>query len=284
MQNKTQVATSKTSRRRFFHASLAGLLSVASCSIAAGAETDGLPTHNARVVPEIEWDTAIKHFQIDSDKFLGQRLTVMCPPAPRGVSLSGLSGTDRYPSESSICVAALHAGMMSKDGGIVTLQLVPCKSKYEASARGDVTSSALPPTPRSIRFVDPTNLDEADKERFDLLPRIKWDTKFTSTGFARRNLVGQQITLRCPPAPANLKPGLVFGTDRYEFSTRVAVAALHAGAISKDGGLITIQIDPGVESFVGSIRNGVETKSKGGSDRSLTFVRSTKDASELAAK
>ena len=49
-------------------------------------------------------------------------------------------------------------------------------------------------------------------------------------------------------------------------------AALHAGKITTQGGIVTVEIGPGIPKFVGSIRNGIETNSKGGTDRSLTFV------------
>ena len=47
-----------------------------------------------------------------------------------------------------------------------------------------------------------------------------------------------------------------------------------------EGGIVTVQLNPGVPQLVGSIRNGVETKSKRGSDRSLSFV----NAGELKKK
>ena len=82
---------------------------------------DTAPTNRERITPEIRWETGIKKFQFDAEKFVGQRLTVKCPPLPANQSLSGLCGTDSYPSDSSICVAALHAGIITRDGGTVTL-------------------------------------------------------------------------------------------------------------------------------------------------------------------
>ena len=230
--------------------------------------------NDSRTVPEIEWDTALKKFQFDMDKFIGQRLTVKCPPASVNQSFDGVYGTDLYPSDNSICVAALHAGKITKDGGTVTVQLNPGKSEYKGGNRNGVETADLPGTPRSMTFVDGAGPKEARKIHLTHIPRIKWDTKFTSTGFARRNLVGQRFTFRCPAAPSDMRSRIVYGTDSYDFPSMICRAAVHAGKITTDGGIVTVQIDPGVKKLVGSIRNGIETKGKGASasGRSISFV------------
>ena len=224
-------------------------------------------------VPEIKWDTKIKKFRFDNDKFLGQRLTVRCPPANINQTIPKVFGTGTYPSDTPICAAALHAGVITKEGGTVTIQLNPGKSEYKGSTQNGVTSADRPETKRSIVFVTEANAKAADKQRLAHLPRIDWNTKFTRTGFAYRDLIGQQISFRCPPAPGNLKSRLVYGTDDYAFASMICRAAAHAGKLSLEaGGVVTVQINPGVEELVGSIRNGIETSSKQGSDRSIRFV------------
>ncbi|MEL6108821.1 MAG: LCCL domain-containing protein [Planctomycetota bacterium] len=239
------------------------------CVLASSAATAG---ERDRALPEIEWDTTLDFFRFDSEKFLGQRLTVRCPPLERNQSLDGVFGTDRYSSESPICLAALHAGKITKEGGTVTIQLMPGEESYEGSTKNGVTSGSLPSTKLSFLFVEESNRAAADRMQRELIPRIKWDTKFTTTGFAYRNLVGQRFTFRCPAAPSEMRSRLIYGTDRYDFSSLLCPAALHAGAITTDGGVLTVQLDKGSVRLVGSIRNGVETKSKRSGDRTLTFV------------
>ena len=232
---------------------------------------------DSRTVPEIEWDTALKKFQFDADKFIGQRLTVECPPASVNESLDGVYGTDSYPSNNSICIAALHAGLIKKNGGEVTIQLNPGESEYKGSSRNGVETADLPGTPRSMTFVGGPKSKETNEIHLAHIPRIKWDKKFTTSGFAYRRLVGQRFTFRCPAARSDTLPRLVYGTDSYDFSSVVCRAAVHAGKITAEkGGIVTVQIDPGVKKLVGSIRNGVETKGKGasGSGRSISFVNS----------
>ena len=239
-----------------------------------GQDKRDVDATSARPIPEIRWDTTLRHFQFDAKKYLGQRLTVHCPPAAVDEKLEGVCGTDDYPSDSPICVAALHAGKITRNGGTVTLQLNPGKSDYQGSDQNGVRSTNRPRTARSFTFVDGSESQEVRKLHLAHLPRIDWDTKFTSTGFANRNLVGQQFTFRCGPVPANQKPRLVFGTDDYDFASRICWAALHAGKISRDGGIVTVQINSGTKELIGSVRHGVETKSKRSGNRYITFVES----------
>lgn len=227
---------------------------------------------DGRQVPEIEWDTTVNRFRYDNEKFIGQRLIVHCPPMPPGTDLSGVYGTDRYPSESSICIAALHAGKITKEGGTVTVQINPGQPSYKGSERNGVKTSSLPGTSRSIVFIDKRGSKEDQAILEEHAPRIQWDTRFTRSGFAYRDLIGQRFTFRVPAAPANLRPRLVYGTDQYDFSSLIAPAAKHAGVITEKGGLVTVEINEGVPKLVGSIRNEVETSSKGRCDRSIKFV------------
>ena len=224
-------------------------------------------------IPEIDWKTTVGKFQFDHEKFVGQRLTVRCAPAPARQDYSGIYGTDYYPSESPICIAALHAGVIDKEGGTVTIQLNPGRKGYQGSTRNGVTTADLPATERSIAFVTDAIADQLDEIHLNHIPRIGWDTKFTRSGFAYRQMIGQQFTFRCSPAPAELKSRMVFGTDRYDYSSLICRAALHAGKLNREGGIVTVRIDGKVGKLTGSIRNGIETKSKSGGDRTISFVK-----------
>ena len=239
---------------------------------AALAEAPGSKTP----VPEIEWKTTLKTFQFDSDKFIGQRLSAKCAPATKKALKARVFGTDVYPSDNSICFAALHAGKITKDGGVVTVQLNPGKSGYTGSKRNGVETGSLPGTKRSMIFVDAATAPAADKDRMSHIPRIKWDTKFTATGYAHRKLIGQRFTFNCPAAPSNMRPRRIVGTDLYAFHSMVCRAAVHAGKITKAGGLVSVQINPGSKAkLVGSIRNGVESKTGAGGVRTISFVDSS---------
>ncbi len=235
----------------------------------AAAQSD--PTN----VPEVAWDTTLNFFQFDADKFVGQRFSAKCPASTVKTSLEGVFGTDVYPSKSALCVAAVHAGQIDTSGGVVTVQLNPGQDSYTGSFRNGVETADLPGTKRSIVFVSPTLAETDTETHVAYVPVIDWDTKFTATGFAHKQLVGQQFTFNCPAAPADLRSRRVVGTDTYAFSSRICRAALHAGSITTDGGFVSLQMGPGDQKLVGSIRNGVETADGTSGIRSISFVDSS---------
>ena len=245
------------------------LLTLPLASIAAQA-TAARPA--SAPVPEVDWETSINHFQYDDEKFIGQRLTVACPELTARDTLPDIYGTDIYPSKTPVCVAARHAGRIDAAGGTVTVQLNPGAGEYVGSARNGVASADLPATKRSIVFVDGPGIEGTDATRLSYLPRLKWDTKFTATGLANRKLVGQQFTFKCPRAPEDMRPRRLVGTDSYAFHSMVCRAAVHAGSITTEGGLVTVRMDPGTRKLVGSIRNGIESSDGSGGHTTLSFV------------
>ncbi|MEO1322496.1 MAG: LCCL domain-containing protein [Pseudomonadota bacterium] len=247
---------------------LRALLAATAIAAAFPASADVAKPHP----PTVEWDTVINHFQVEDDKFVGQRLTVACPELAVTDVAGQVFGTDLYASESSICGAALHAGAVSASGGTVTLQIMPGATAYTGEARHGVISLDRPQTERAIAFVPTTTPDIADVQQ-KYAPRIDWDTKFTRTGLANRDLLGQSFTFKCPAAPADMRARRVVGTDRYAFDSMICRSAVHAGQIDLAGGFVTLRMEPGSKDLIGSTRNGIETKDGGSVVRTIVFVR-----------
>lgn len=68
----------------------------------------------------------------------GERFTFYCPPNGSGYRVWG---TDVYTDDSSVCTAAVHAGLITFGyGGTVTIQLAPGQSSYTGTERYGVTS------------------------------------------------------------------------------------------------------------------------------------------------
>src|SRR5262249_17277707 len=95
----------------------------------------------------------------------GETLTLACSPGgqPRSVW-----GSDIYTSDSSVCTAAVHSGLITfQQGGTVTVELRPGRPVYGASERNGVTTSAYGPWQSSFVFKAP-NTDavwrEADEQ------------------------------------------------------------------------------------------------------------------------
>ena len=94
-----------------------------------------------------------------------------------------------------------------------------------------------------------------------------WSTNAT---FARGQN-GRSVTLVCPPG----EPSNAWGSKVYTDDSSVCTAALHAGAIDRRGGAITVTIQPGRSKYEGSSSNGVETHDYGAHDGSFSVSKAT---------
>lgn len=82
--------------------------------------------------------------------------------------------------------------------------------------------------------------------------------------------VGDQFVFQCPPGG---RARAIFGTDTYTDDSPACVAAVHAGLIGFDaGGMVTVEVTAGLELYVASSRNGVDSIARHGWIRSFVFV------------
>lgn len=72
------------------------------------------------------------------NKKAAKSFSVVCPV---NCKTGSVWGTDMYTTDSSICVAAVHAGVIGADGGPVKVTLAPGKPSYSGTARNGVTTS-----------------------------------------------------------------------------------------------------------------------------------------------
>jgi hypothetical protein len=97
--------------------------------------------------------------------------TQTCSP---GGTAHSVWGSDIYTADSSICTAAVHAGLITYErGGTVTIELRPGRPVYGASERNGVTTGAFGDYRRS--FVFKGGNESAEKEAEDVTP-ILWNT------------------------------------------------------------------------------------------------------------
>jgi hypothetical protein len=68
--------------------------------------------------------------------------------------------------------------------------------------------------------------------------------------------VGSVFQVACP-AGCQQHPSPIWGTDAYTGDSGVCSAAVHAGAVSPDGGVVTVRVEPPLAAYEGSKRNGV---------------------------
>lgn len=88
-------------------------------------------------VTPINWDTTGVGFKMD----VGMVYKFRCPE--KGTEHT-IWGTDVYTSDSSICTAAVHAGLFSlADGGIVTIEFRPGRLTYGTTERNGIKSNTF---------------------------------------------------------------------------------------------------------------------------------------------
>jgi hypothetical protein len=174
-------------------------------------------------------------------------------------------GSGIYTTDSSICTAAVHSGLITYEhGGTVTIELRPGRPIYGASERNGVTSSPYGAFHRS--FVFPSTKESEQKEAVpDDVTLILWNTPGTILAYE----AGKTHKFKCP---AKGKEGAVWGTDVYTADSSICPAAVHAGQMNlENGGTVTIEFRPGQASYQGTTRNGVKTNEYGAYAHSFVF-------------
>ena len=189
----------------------------------------------------VSWDTGAGKWQ----GFWGRRETVLCPS---GGEPEFAFGTDIYTDDSSICTAAVHAGLITPvEGGPVTIEMRPDQGQYGGSKRNGVTThSWIDVWTGSFVFVWGSGVSSPEPAIYatGVTQADSWDGQ-----------AGRVVTFLCPPL---FELHTVYGTDVYTDDSYVCTAAAHAGVITQpSGGLVTIKLLSGTRVLTGSTRNGI---------------------------
>ena len=95
-------------------------------------------------VTPIDWDTSPGAFKGEE----GQTYKLRCPADG---TAHAIYGSDVYTIDSSICTAAVHAGIITlEDGGLVTVEIRPGRQIYGSTTRNGIKSSTWGPYDRSF--------------------------------------------------------------------------------------------------------------------------------------
>jgi len=96
-------------------------------------------------------------------------------------------------------------------------------------------------------------------------------SSWTENAMKHRGKTGQRFTYRFGPGNSS---ATVWGTTIYTDDTSIALAAVHAGLITfQQGGVVTIEIRPGMQSYTGSKANGINSGNYGAWNGSYVFVK-----------
>jgi hypothetical protein len=119
---------------------------------------------------QITWNTNAKDLRGRN----GERFTYGCPPANPSIN-PVVYGTDIYTDDSSICTAAVHAGLITRQAGsVVTIQIRPDAGSYTASTRNGVSSKSYGAYKGSYSFV---RVESNSGERGRLPKGLSFDSR-----------------------------------------------------------------------------------------------------------
>jgi hypothetical protein len=91
----------------------------------------------------------------------GSSFTALCQANGGG---GKIWGTDVYTDDSSICLAAVHAGVITPEGGLVLVTIRESQAAYEASTRNGVSSRSYGYWARSFEVSPPGESAQAARE------------------------------------------------------------------------------------------------------------------------
>ncbi len=219
------------------------------------SESPGFSIPFVEPVEEIEWSDTAREFTGNVD----QDFKLRCP---EGGTIVTVYGTDIYTAGSSVCSAAVHAGIINaKEGGTVKIRSLGSQDFFNGTARNGVTSRRYGSYDGSFTFLDPRK--PITTEQIQIL-------EWSDTASNIRGRLDQDFEYRCPE---NGNIERVYGTDVYTSLSSICTAAVHAGLISaREGGNVKIQIVGPQKFFNGTDRNGVVSGKYGEYGSGFVFV------------
>jgi len=195
-----------------------------------------------------------------SNSAVGSEFNFFCPA---NGALDTVVGSDTYGGDSSICNAAVHAGVITRQfGGNVRARFKAGQNFYLGGIRNGVTALLGTSYAYSFSFINPGTNAEVSSPAPVILDWFNRITLF-------RPQLGTTFTFLCA---ANGTLGTIYGTSFYTDDSTVCTAALHAGKISTPrGGQISVLMSQGRASYAGSKKRGVTSFSYGSWSGSYSF-------------
>ncbi len=194
--------------------------------------------------------------ELSADQQAGRAQCECRPNAPTG----SVWGTDIYTTDSSLCGAAVHAGVITTAGGPITVRGAAGCPAYVASERNGISAGAWGAYEGSFFFPGKGTGTCSAAPTSNVCPNAFKDIPGLSA----------TTTLTCTCDSTRMS-GSVWGTDIYTQDSSICRAAVHAGVITMGGGSVTAKAAAGCKSYKGSSRGSVQSSDWGEYDNSFFF-------------
>jgi hypothetical protein len=187
----------------------------------------------------------------DFRAFVGTTEPLGCTCSAEAARRGIVYGMDAYAPLSSVCQAAVHAGVIGKTGGAVTVIPEAGRKTYAGVTRHGVTSQNDSSSDGSFRFAGAPAATDCPNDF--------------------RAFVGGTERLACTCSAEATQRGLVYGMDAYAPLSSICQAAVHAGVIGKTGGPVTVIPEAGRKTYAGVTRHGITSLNDSASEGSFRF-------------
>jgi len=196
------------------------------------------------------------------ERLVAGTASLLCECPTEATATGSVWGSDPYTDDSAICRAALHAGVIGTDGGMVLAVEAPGRATYPAVTRNSVASNLWSSAwGRSIAFRPISEAGERDRQ----------PTAQACPANAGGLDIGARLDCGCSAEAA--ASGAVWGSEPYTGDSAICRAAVHSGAIRPGGGIVHLRVTAGSDNYPASTRNGVSAGSWGSYAKSFEFDR-----------
>ncbi|MFQ5458764.1 MAG: LCCL domain-containing protein, partial [Myxococcota bacterium] len=193
---------------------------------------------------------------------LGSKHIVFCPAGCE--SVGSLWGTDVYTSDSKICKAAIHAGLLGTEGGLVGVVLEKGRPAYRGSRRNQLTSSDYGKYGGSFRLFTPAGVTPPRHAPPEPVATAGKEVIEAGCSFAAAHIEGapgSRHVVSCPSECAMV--GSLWGTGYYTSDSKICKAAIHAGLLGPEGGMVGVILEKGRPAYRGSTHNQISSSDYG---------------------
>lgn len=222
-------------------------------TVMAAAILAGLSGAPAAAQGSITWTDSVLSLGLDTTPGRSHKAT--CPPD--GALGAAVWGDGEYAYDSAVCVAALHAGLITMErGGSITIEIRQGLEAYTAARRNGVATRPLGPRSAGFAFPEATETPPLDP----LISTVTWTDSVFTLGWEA--YAGRVHFALCPPGGVLAAP--VWGDGPYTHDSAICVAAVHAGLFGPNpGGVVRIALTEGGDGFAASVNNGVGAQARG---------------------
>lgn len=192
--------------------------------------------------------------------FENEPAPMTCTCTAEAGRIGAVWGTGTYTTDSRICRAAIHAGVILPGGGTVIVSPAPGQQAYRGSAANGITTTSFGPWRASFTLA-PASGAPPRQAPAAALPACPADFE------------GRTEDLACRCSAAQVATGDIYGTGIFTADSAICRAARHSGVIGPEGGPVSIVVLAGQDEYFPSTANGITSLRFGPYGASFSFRR-----------